>query len=360
MTKTEKIQLYIKVFLLFLFQTKYLTERRINCRLWRKKFINLIKSEDVRCEELLKEFLTCEMKKISNHKVKRKNKYSPIMICVIKNDLKKIEHFMNHYRKLGVEVFVFLDNSSTDGTTEYLCRQKDTIVYSSSQEYSSARRVAWINRLLAIYGENRWCLVVDSDELVDFIGSERYGFSDIVKYAIDNSYQRLEGFMLDMYSEKELFDMEEDSFINTMNWFDKDTYILSRKEQGIVIQGGPRTRIFRRNNKQMLSKYPLYYFDEEAFVASSHYMVPLKAKKEDIICFAIRHYKFMDGKDLEKVKEAVEKENYAGNSADYKLYLSMINRKGSINFYNERNSVQYKNSEDLKNIFFIENLFNDR
>lgn len=360
MTKSKKIYLYVKVFVTFFIQTRYLTARRIDHKLWRKKFYNLIESEDHRSEELLNEFLTCEIKKISENKVKRRNRFSPILICVIKNDLEKIKSFMSHYRKLGIEVFVFLDNESTDGTREYLCKQQDTIVYSSSQEYSSARRVAWINRLLAIYGENRWCLVVDSDELVDFIGSETQRFSDIVKYALTNSYKRIEGFMLDMYSENGLFDKQENDFVSTMNWFDKDTYTLRGRTQGLVIQGGPRTRIFKKKEEQILSKYPLFYFGEEDFVASSHYMVPAVTKKYAPVCFAIRHYKFIDGKDLEKIKEAVAKENYAGNSADYKAYLALINKNGKISFYNERNSIQYNSSEDFRNIAFLENMFSSR
>ena len=85
------------------------------------------------------------------------------------DDIYKIKVFMEHYRQLGVEAFIFLDNNSGDGTKEFLCQQEDVILYTSDQQYSSARRVAWINRLLAIYGQDRWCLVVDSDELVTYV-----------------------------------------------------------------------------------------------------------------------------------------------------------------------------------------------
>ena len=351
----EKIMLYIKVIVNFRFQTKSLAQRKIDCSLWRTKFMNLVRMEDARCNELLQEFLTCELKKISLNKVKQKNKYSPILFCVIKNDFEKLPTFMEHYRRLGVEVFVFLDNCSTDGTREYLCTQKDVIVYSSEQEYSSVRRVAWINRLLAIYGCDRWCMVVDSDELVTFIGSEELTFRDVIRKATDKGHNRIAGFMLDMYTKDGLFMADSEDYVDKMCWFDRNSYQLRMDKNGLVIKGGPRGRMFGRQ-KPVLSKYPLFYFGKDDFVASSHYMTPAISKEETVVLFAICHYKFMDDKDLLKIKEAVEKENYAGNSADYKAYLSSIEKIGNLNFYDENISTQLKSSEDLHQIRFLQSI----
>ena len=358
MDKGKKICLFLQVYFKFCIRKDYLSERGIKICLWKRKFYNLIKAEDDRSKELLYEFLTCKMKKISNNKITRVNKYSPILFCVIKNDYKKIKQFMTHYRKLGVEVFVFLDNCSTDGTMEFLCNQRDTIVYSSNQEYSSARRVAWINRLLAMYGENRWCIVVDSDELLTYIGSEKNGIDKVVKRAIESGYRRIEGFMLDMYSENSLFETDSLNCFEKMKWFDCDTYDLRMQKQGLVISGGPRKRIFKRR-EHVLSKYPLFYFGQDDFVASSHYMVPVIQQKKVPIWIAICHYKFSDDKDLKKIKEAVIKENYAGNSADYKIYLKYINQNQKLTFYDPHISTYLNSSEDLRKIRFLKRIFED-
>ena len=54
---------------------------------------------------------------------------SPIVICVVKNDITRIKEFYKHYRKMGINNFVMLDNNSDDGTFEWLSMQKDTSLF---------------------------------------------------------------------------------------------------------------------------------------------------------------------------------------------------------------------------------------
>ena len=348
----EKLRIYLKIQKAFLKDTDFFHVHNINRNLWKSKFLNLLKSNDRRTEELLNEFIKCDIRKISHNKIIRKNKYAPILVCVLKDEINKIEGFLNHYRKIGVEVFIFLDNNSTDGTREYLCNQKDAIVYSSKQQYSSARRVAWINMLLAIYGKNRWCLVVDADELVDYIGSEMYTLSDIVKQAELNHYTRIEGFLLDMYSRDKLFDQKvKEDYVTRCRYFDRASYTLKIEERGLAIFGGPRNRIFRRNVE--LSKYPLFLFTEQDFYASAHYMVPFTNFKNCPVWLAIRHYKFVDDIDRQKINSAVKTEIYSGNSADYKQYLKILEKNEDICFWNRSQSVEIIDSYNLKEIKFL-------
>ena len=353
--KIKTIQ-YLKTIFLFEMRRKYLEKNKVNAQLWKHKFKQLLSSDDSRYDELLWEFLFCDIKKISKNKIKKKNRTSPILFCVIKNDVDKIQKFMQHYRKLGVECFVFLDNNSTDGTREYLCNQKDAIVFLCTEEYSSARRVAWLNRLLAVYGDNQWCLVVDSDELITYIDCEKYSLCDVVKKAIENQYFRIEGFMLDMYSTEDLFkENDQEEFTDFYRYFDANSYEIKGTNRGIAIWGGPRKRVFRRNMK--LSKYPLFYYREEDFLASSHYMIPFQDARKCPIWFAICHYKFLNKKDLEKIEEAVKKENYAAGSMDYKIYLGLIKKKQKLSFFCKENSREMKNSVSLKEIKFIKSIF---
>lgn len=353
------IRLYIKILCSFELKSKQLKKRGINADLWKRKFINLLKSKDVRCEELLSEFLTCQMKKISHHNIRRKNKYAPILFCVIRNDIYKIKVFMEHYRQLGVEAFIFLDNNSGDGTKEFLCQQEDVILYTSDQQYSSARRVAWINRLLAIYGQDRWCLVVDSDELVTYVDCEKHKISDMVRKAVQNNYYRVEGFMMDMYSKENLFKGNyDDNYVCNFKWFDTLSYNLNVEKNEVVITGGPRKRVFQI--EMLLSKYPLFYYRDDDFVASAHYMIPVEPIRKCPIWIALCHYKFMNDSDLLKIKEAVHNENYAGGSIFYKQYLSTVEENSEINFYEEGNSCEMKRSDCLKNISFLRAPFADK
>lgn len=348
----EKLKLYLKIQKAFLKDTKFFHVHKIDRKLWKRKFLNLLMTNDGRTEELLKEFMNCDIRKISHNKIVRKNKYAPILICVLKDEINKIESFLKHYRKIGVEVFIFLDNDSTDGTREYLCSQKDAIVYRSKQQYSSARRVAWINMLLAIYGSNKWCLVVDADELVDYIGSEKYDLSDVIKQAELKHYTRIEGFLLDMYSKDILFDEKvKDDYVTKCRYFDRTSYTLIVVERGLVIYGGPRMRVFKGN--MQLAKYPLFLFTEQDFYASAHYMIPFKNFKNCPVWLAIRHYKFVDDIDRQKVNSAVETEIYSGNSAEYKLYLKTLEKNEEVCFWDKNQSVEYVDSYSLKNISFL-------
>lgn len=350
------LRLYMKIIYSFQFRSQQLNKNKINRNLWKKKFVNLLNSGDVRCEELLTEFLTCQMEKVTNHRVKRRNQFSPILFCVIRNDIKKCELFLEHYRKLGIEVFIFLDNHSDDGTKEFLCEQKDAIVYNSDQQYSSARRVAWLNRLLAVYGQNRWCLIVDSDELVSYIGYEKFQISDMVKKAVENDYTRIEGFLLDMYSKNKLFqNICSDDYVYECKYFDLSSYELGISEGRPIIKGGPRKRVFRVD--AILSKCPLFFFKDEDFVASAHYMIPNESVSKCPVWIALCHYKFIDQYDLSKVKEAVRLKNYAGGSVLYKKYLAGVEKHQELSFYEDNNTCEMKNSYSLKNIPFLKTPF---
>ena len=105
---------------------------------------------------------------------------SPVLICVVKNERERMIRFFEHYEKIGVSQFVIIDNDSADGTIDICMTRENVNLYSVQHEYSSARRVAWINQVLDLYGVNRWYLVVDADELIDYVGSERYTINELI------------------------------------------------------------------------------------------------------------------------------------------------------------------------------------
>ena len=42
------------------------------------------------------------------------------LLAILKNEIYFLPAFLNHYRRLGVQRFVFLDDRSDDGSFEYL------------------------------------------------------------------------------------------------------------------------------------------------------------------------------------------------------------------------------------------------
>ena len=54
------------------------------------------------------------------------------LFSIFKNEIFFCKAFFDHYRRLGVEQFLILDDGSTDGTREFLCGQNDCVLLSSA------------------------------------------------------------------------------------------------------------------------------------------------------------------------------------------------------------------------------------
>ena len=66
---------------------------------------------------------------------------NPIIVLCIKNDLKRIQMLVDHYRSLGVEKFAFMDNGSNDGTFEWLINQPDIDLFRCYEPYQTEIKV---------------------------------------------------------------------------------------------------------------------------------------------------------------------------------------------------------------------------
>lgn len=321
---------------------------------WWNKFKPLIEEGNEDDFERMKAFAVAQIKPVRIARKTKKEKL--ILICVVRNDLERIKIFLEYYRNVGIMKFVFIDNNSDDGTKEWLKKQTDVDLYQCYQEYSSAKRVAWINRILSIYGNKRWYLVVDSDEFFTYKGMEERKINNLIDYLENDKIKRIKSIMLDMYGTKMLFGGTENdlNFLQENCYFDKENYETENSKKGVIISGGPRKRLF--NQKVWLSKYPLFYLEKKDFLAESHFLYPYEDNFKAPCLGALLHYKFYGQKDLEKVKEAVSKENYANKSSEYKKYLKMIKRKKKLIMFDQEVSVEYVDSNSLSQIELIENI----
>lgn len=108
---------------------------------------------------------------------------SPLnLVSIIKNEYFFLKAWIQHYRKLGVEQFILIDDGSEDGSLEYLCKQPDCIVlqtpFNYGQEiYQRSRRKPWaVNSIRAgikfksllprKYSRGSWCIYADPDEFL--------------------------------------------------------------------------------------------------------------------------------------------------------------------------------------------------
>ena len=246
---------------------------------------------------------------------------------------------------------------STDGTYEFLQEQKDTIVYRCQHPFTADRKIAWINRLIAEVGVDKWYLMVDSDEFFSYLGSEKYRIDKFIEKVNEKGLKRIGVIHLDMYPKGKLFQMNSDvDFMEKYCYFDKDTYIFFEVYNGIKITGGPRKRVFGTNMK--ISGVRLVYFEEDDIVPSAHFMIPHHKGTGLPVYLVSRHYKFVNESDYEKMLEAVQSGMHANNSAEYRTYFDALSQNPDISLYDEKHSLLF-NEENLKTFSFLETPFEE-
>lgn len=308
----------------------------------------------------LQAFLKSDFSLISDRLVLSNDDTDPIVIAVVKNEIQKIRLFFQHYRKLGVKQFVVLDNCSDDGTLEYLRDQEGTRVYQIQDSFQTQKKEAWIEKLLVLTGVNRWYVVVDSDELLDYVGSEEHNIKEIIKKCETKGYKRVWGFLLDMYSNDILFaEKDSKSFMtDELKYFDQTGYNMNLNccpgafiIHNDMIVGGPRHRVFDLD--VVLSKQTIFFYDEKSLYRNCHYMYPI-IKWGTVPCwFVLRHYKFLQSDKAEYEKRILNK-NFYNDSIEYRKVLEQTKNNDLCMFY--EHSKSYENSCSLRVLPYLQEI----
>ncbi len=323
--------------------------------IWEKAFRRYMKTNPQN-REIVTSFTNCQIYPIKVN-IKNQQTDSVTLICVVKNDLERIKMLYKHYRKIGVQHFVMVDNNSDDGTREWLSEQPDTDLYIVKEKFFSLRKYGWINRIISMYGFKRWYLYVDSDELFVYENMENRTISDLISYCKKNGLIRMSVIMLDMYSDKGVFKTTSNnkSIKDEYIYFDSDSYLVKKNYKGLLIRGGPRKRVMSNDNTwegPVLIKHPLFFFQKGDIFESAHYIFPFEHKT--FVSGALLHYKFLET-DFKRYKKIATEENFAGGSKEYKQYIESYESNGRLTFMYE-GSIKFINSSSLRNISFIEEI----
>lgn len=268
------------------------------------------------------------------------------LICIVKNDFCRVRALIKHYRGLGIQHFIMLDDNSTDGTKEFLLAQSDVDLWSSDSGYTTSMRQAWVSRLIDIYGFNRWYLVVDSDEFLTYPDCERVTLPTIVGAMHESGIKRAHCFLLDMYSKDGLFAVcDGEEFMEEYNCFDKSGYWITDRIKLTNLSGGMRVRLFSFD-AFFLSKSPLFYAEPGFVPCSSHYSFPFSGPGDELNLGVLRHYKFLP-QDKEKYLHRIEQANFSSGSSEYAIYMNEYMRIND-SIYAEGISAEFQNSGSLK------------
>src|ERR687897_997336 len=125
-----------------------------------------------------------------------------VVLVLLRNGRPYIKPFIEHYFSLGVKHIVFLDNGSTDGAIESLkaYAAQSVTVLRTGVPYKRYN-VAFKRYLVERFGQGRWTLSVDIDELFEYPYSNVVSLKALLRYLNEHSYTAVVTYMLDMFPE---------------------------------------------------------------------------------------------------------------------------------------------------------------
>lgn len=327
---------------------------------WKKTFFRFLCDIDKESSDypgrwnIIKGFTDSDIRLIKKSK-RSKDIESPVVICVLLNEIERISVLLEHYRGMGVQKFAIIDNGSTDGTLDYLRKQKDVDLFQTKDRFESKIKMGWINRVISYYGAHHWYLVIDADELLVWQGWEENHIQNVVRYLDRKNITRARALMVDMYPKEIKWDTDEPfkKIYPLCRYFDKDTYVHQKSEELYLLCGGPRGR--KLGIPAWLTKYPLFRLEKNELLCNPHVIYPYEKRKTPCY-FAILHYKFLTRDDQRKMRKYARKGNYVNNSAEYKIYMRKHQENAdNFNFYYEE-SAEYETSQSLEKIKEIDKM----
>jgi hypothetical protein len=262
-----------------------------------------------------------------------------LLFCTIRNERIRLPYFLQYYRDLGVDHFLFVDNGSGDGSLDYLKDQPDTSVWSTAASYKRARFGAdWMNRLLRRYGHNHWCLTVDADEFLIYPFCDTRPLAALTDWLDASSIRSFPAMLLDMYPKGRIDAVRYREGANPFDiaaWFDSGNYSYKRNPRlgDLWIQGGPRARKFFADVPERapaLNKIPLVRWHRSyTYVSSTHMLLPRGLNfvydewGGEKASGCLMHAKLIDTFSEKAEEELVRRQHYAA-SHEYRAYAEAL------------------------------------
>jgi len=264
---------------------------------------------------------------------------SLLVFATIRNEAQRLDWFLRHYRALGINHFLIVDNASTDGSAEMLAAQPDVSLWRTKASYRLSRfGLDWVAWLMFRYGHDHWCLTVDADELLIYPHHDTRPLRALTEW-LDRCDQRVfPAMMLELYPKGSV---EAQSYAPgsdptaLLNWFDAGNYSITRqaKTHALWIQGGPRARMFfadRPRHAPTLSKLPLVRWNRRwVYLNSTHALLPPRLNETydqtggEAISGLLLHTKFLPS-IVEKSAEEKQRREHFGQPEDFDAYYDRL------------------------------------
>ncbi|WP_172806874.1 glycosyltransferase family 2 protein, partial [Endozoicomonas arenosclerae] len=136
---------------------------------------------------------------------------------VIKNDTQFLKKWYEHYKNIGVERFIVIDDNSDRCISETL-DEDDVYIFKPRVGNFKLFKTFWIKVLSCTYQEqNSWMLTVDSDEFLDINSSGYFNLSNLIVNLEKRGVSFCGGILIDMMPKNDCR-IDQDNFIDTMNY----------------------------------------------------------------------------------------------------------------------------------------------
>ncbi len=268
------------------------------------------------------------------------------LFAVVRNEGLRLPYFLEYYRALGIDRFLFVDNGSTDDTRDLLLGAEDVHLFETGESYAGARYgIAWLEELLGRFGVDRWCLCVDADELLVFEDCETTRLRTLCAGLDRRREQALPALLLDMYGRGPVGERRYragESPLLSCPYFDFDDEQIEAWNPGSVfLWGGMRQRVF--GIKDSISKYPLFRFDPAMTLHPGLHRVDagVRVPRSN---GALLHFKYLDDFPA-YVEQEVARAEHWGEASEYKAYAERM-RTEPLCFFHE-GSARYEGSRTL-------------
>lgn len=203
-------------------------------------------------------------------------------VC-LRNEALRLPFFLDHYRRLGVDHFLVVDNDSDDGSAALLADQSDVSLWATRDSYKAARfGMDWLGWLQLRFGHGHWCLTVDADEVLIYPDWENRRLPALTSWLAARDIGSFGAVLLDLFPKGPISGTTYapgDDPAEALGWFDPT---LRRQPNPTYwndwVQGGIRDRRFfadRPERAPTLNKVPLVHWRRPyTYVTSTHHMLP--------------------------------------------------------------------------------------
>lgn len=308
---------------------------------------------------------------------------------VVRNEVDRLPFIFEYHRRLGVERFFVVDNDSSDGTVDYLLSQPDCLTYHTTSSFAAAGcGMDWINMMVEMHGQQRWCLFIDADELIVYPHCEFVSLPAFCNLLLESRFEGVSAIMVDMYGEHGLGDEPDassSSLLEVCPFYDRDYVVrpkitrpLGRRFHAVEAIGGPRMRVFYPEFLQAgpwrlfraraarslrhsrlghwlkldrsgigicppdITKIPLIFARPGRSWVSNHRTTPLELAP---VTTALLHFKLLGGFAERARIEAARGEHWGGGS-EYARYHVLLQTNGNPDFHYD-GTRRYRTSADL-------------